>query len=195
MTEDTFGFDAAGVSDIQTMAGLLLGRRVDHSAHAQPRTGGLNAVILQPVDALATQAWNTAQLDAELWTIDGGDWSNLRQPQTIRHVSNGRQIAIPVGHAGLCVQDAAFWAVNIGTLDAATHPLTGHSTGVAAVLDPDADGDLVITDARLDFIRRDSQGEIPDGTLIQLAWISGSLTIVWADCEPHDDLTGLEAEP
>ena len=195
MTEDTFGFDAAGVRDIQTMAGLLLDRRVDHSADAQRRTGGLHAVVLQPADVLATQTWNTAELDATLWAIDAGDWADQRQPAKIRHISNGRQIAIPVGNAGLCVQDSAFWGVNIGTLAAATHPLTGHSTGRAAILDLDNTGDLVLTDDRLDFVRRDSQGEIADGTLIQLAWVSGSLTIVWADCDAHAALEGLEANP
>jgi len=87
------------------------------------------------------------------------------------------------------------WAVNIGSLAPASHPLTGHTTGVAAVLRVKDDGDLEITDDRRSFVRRDASGTIADGTLIQLASVSGRLTIVWADCEPHPDLEDLEAEP
>lgn len=87
------------------------------------------------------------------------------------------------------------WAVNIGSLAAATHPLTGHSTGVAGLLANSGD-DLVTTDARRSFIRRDTGGgTIADGTLIQLDIVSGKLSIVWADCDSHADLEGLEAVP
>lgn len=87
------------------------------------------------------------------------------------------------------------WAVNIGSLAAATHPLTGHSTGVAGLFAYSGD-DLVTTDARRSFIRRDTHGgTIADGTLIQLDIVSGKLSIVWADCDSHEDLEGLEAAP
>jgi len=89
----------------------------------------------------------------------------------------------------------AAWAVNIGSLASATHPLTGEASGVAAVLRVKDDGDLEITDDRRDFVRRDASGTIADGTLIQLASVSGRLTIVWADCEPHASLTGLDPTP
>lgn len=86
------------------------------------------------------------------------------------------------------------WAVNIGSLSPATHPLTCHSIGVAGTFVYCGDN-LLITDARKTFIRRDSSGTIADGTLIQLDIVSSKLTIVWADCQAHADLEGLVAAP
>jgi hypothetical protein len=87
------------------------------------------------------------------------------------------------------------WAINIGSLAPASHPLTGHTTGVAAVLRVKDDGDLEITDDRRSFVRRDAAGTLDDGTLIQLASVSGRLTVVWADCGPHESLTDLPLDP
>ena len=127
--------------------------------------------------------------------LNGINWADTVQPVAIRRISNGNQIAWPVGANGLCVQDAAFWAVNVGSLDPATHPLTGHTQGVAAVLAVKNDGHLEITTARLNFVRRDEADIIADGTLIQLAYVSGTLTIVWASCDSHADLEGLDPTP
>lgn len=133
--------------------------------------------------------------DRPLRELNGINWEDTTQTVPVRKISNGNQIAWPVGANGLCVQDSAFWAINIGLLSPATHPLTGHTEGVAAVLATADDGSLEITDNRLDFVRRDDAETIADGTLIQLAYVSGTLTIVWASCEPHPDLEGLDAEP
>lgn len=130
--------------------------------------------------------------DRPLRELNGIEWSDTVQPVPVRRITNGNQIAIPVGSNGLCVQDTEFWAVNIGTLAVATHPLTGHTEGVAAVLKVKADGDLEISEDRLDFVRRDGSGEIADGTLITLGYVSGTLTIKWADCQAHEDLEGLD---
>jgi hypothetical protein len=127
--------------------------------------------------------------------LDGANWTDTGQPATVRVLSNGQQIAWPMGRHGLCVQDSAFWAVNIGMLDPASHPLSGHTEGIAAVLEQQDDGTLTITDKRLDFVRRDEAEIINDGTLIQLAYVSGTLTIVWAACAPHDDLKDLDPTP
>jgi hypothetical protein len=86
------------------------------------------------------------------------------------------------------------WAVNIGSLPPATHPLTGARTGVAGLFTKDGE-DLETSDRRRSFIRRDGAGTIADGTLIQLGRVSGKWTIIWADCAAHADLKGLEAEP
>lgn len=94
----------------------------------------------------------------------------------------------------LPVANGPIWAVNIGSLGPATHPLTGHTTGVAAILD-NSSGNLVTTTKRRAFVRRDTTGTIADGTLIQLDSVSGRLTIVWADCAAHASLTGLAAVP
>lgn len=132
--------------------------------------------------------------DRPLRELNGIEWADTVQPVPVRRITNGNQIAWPVGANGLCVQDVTFWAVNVGSLAAATHPLTGHSEGVAAVLAVKDDGDLEITDARLDFVNRDGNA-VADGTLIQLQYCSGTLTIVWAACEAHEDLEGLEVAP
>jgi hypothetical protein len=47
----------------------------------------------------------------------------------------------------------------------------------------------------LNFVRRDEADIIADGTLIQLAYVSGTLTIVWASCDSHADLEGLDPTP
>lgn len=133
--------------------------------------------------------------DRPLRQLSGTTWADTVQPVPVRKISAGNQIAWPVGANGLCVQDPVFWAVNIGTLDPATHPLTGHAEGVAAVLAVKDDGNLEITDQRLDFVRRDNAEIIADGTLIQLGYCSGTLTIVWAACEPHPDLEDLDPTP
>lgn len=83
------------------------------------------------------------------------------------------------------------WAVNIGTLNPASHPLTGHTTGVAGLFTNSGDN-LAITDNRRRFIRRDASGTIADGTLIQLGKVSGKWTIIWADCAPHASLKNLD---
>ena len=94
------------------------------------------------------------------------------------------------------MQDTEFWAVNIGTLTPATNPLTGHSEGRAAVLEVKSDGNLEIKSERLDFVRRDTEGgDVADGTLITLGYVSGKLAVKWADCGRHVDLEGLEAKP
>ena len=129
-----------------------------------------------------------------LRNLNGSTWDDTGQPVPVRVLTNGQQIAWPVGRNGLCVQDTEFWAVNIGTLAPATHPLTGHAEGRAAVLAVKDDGNLEIKADRLDFVRRDTEGgDIEDGTLISLGYVSGTLTIKWADCAPHADLEGLEA--
>ena len=87
------------------------------------------------------------------------------------------------------------WAVNIGSLSAASHPLTGATAGVAGLFTKDGVDDLATSDKRRAFIRRDGAGTIADGTLIQLGKVSGRWTIIWADCAAHADLKGLEAEP
>lgn len=130
--------------------------------------------------------------DRPLRDLSGIAWADTVQPVPVRRISQGNQIAIPVGTLGLCVQDSEFWAVNIGTLAAATHPLTGHAEGRAAVLKVLSTGNLEISDDRLDFVRRDASGTIDDGTLITLGYVSGTLTIKWADCQSHADLEGLD---
>ena len=126
-----------------------------------------------------------------IYRISGIAWTDQTQAVPVRRISAGRQIAWPVGRHGLCVQDTAFWAVNVGSLAAATHPLTGHASGNAALLGVKTDGNLEIKSDRLPFVRRDASGVIADGTLIQLAYVSGTLTIVWADCAAHAALEGL----
>jgi hypothetical protein len=160
-------------------------------ARKSPVGGNTAVVVAEPAEFPAEDPDGTVK-QRSLRQLNGGDWEDTGQSQDVRRISNGRQIAWRVGSHGLCVQDSVFWAVNIGSLAAATHPLTGHSEGVAAVLKVLDNGNLEITDDRLDFVRRDSAGAIADGTLIQLAYVSGTLTIVWADCEPHVDLDDLE---
>lgn len=87
------------------------------------------------------------------------------------------------------------WAVNIGSLAPATHPLTGHSTGVAGLFRTNSSGNLETTNGRKSFIRRDMSGTIADGTLIQLDYVSGRLTIVWADCSSHVSIEAQVTAP
>lgn len=147
-------------------------------------------IVAEPSEFPAEDPDGTVN-DRPLRELNGIEWSDTVQPVPVRRITNGNQIAWPVGLNGLCVQDTEFWAVNIGTLAAATHPLTGHAQGTAAVLKVTAGGDLEISADRLDFVRRDASGTVADGTLITLGYVSGTLTIKWADCASHPDLEGL----
>jgi hypothetical protein len=163
------------------------------SANVNRSTG--NAVVVAGPQEFPGQDPEGTVNSRTIYRISGIAWADQTQAVPVRRISAGRQIAWPVGRHGLCVQDSAFWAVNIGSLAAATHPLTGHASGVAAVLGVKSDGNLEILTDRLNFVRRDGSSTIADGTLIQLAYVSGTLTIVWADCAPREALTGLEASP
>jgi hypothetical protein len=126
----------------------------------------------------------TPEQARELWQ----DYQSRKQlPARVQQHYPQRPVVFPAEYTS--------WAGNIGSLAPATHPLTGHTTGVAAVLRVKDDGDLEITNDRRAFVRRDASGTIADGTLIQLSSVSGRLTIVWADCEPHPDLEGLDPTP
>jgi hypothetical protein len=195
MATEVNGFDDNDTRRISDTVAIVLGTQsaqgsIDRSSDVQL------PVIVQPVDTLrALEKFMTSTFDVTLWTLSGDEFEDLKTAEPVRLITNGKQIALPVAGVGLCVVDPEFWAVNIGTLLPATHPLTGHRTGRAAVLELNDEGDLIITDKRLDFIRRDASGDIEDGTLITLGYVSGSLTIKWADCQPHEDLEGLEADP
>lgn len=96
--------------------------------------------------------------------------------------------------------NSPYWAVNIGTLAVPTLSvvdgvISGKTTGVAAILDRQADGRPKVTDRRESFERYSDGDEIADGTLIQLDNVSGKITIVFANCEPTPGLQGLELEP
>lgn len=180
----------------------ILGRMIDSAQDGSnigdPRKapiGGNNPVVVAEAIEFPAEDPDGVVKQRTLRKRNGATWEDTGQSISVQRLSNGRQIAWPVGAHGFCVQDTAFWAVNIGSLAAATHPLTGHAEGVAGVLKVLATGNLEITDDRLDFVRRDASGAIEDGTLIQLAYVSGTLTIVWADCEPHADLEGLDPTP
>jgi hypothetical protein len=195
MTTEVNGFDDNDTRRISDTVAIVLGTQSAQGSVSRQSDVQL-PVIVQPVDTLRSLAkWMTSQFDVTIHTIDGDEWKDEKTASPIRLVTNGKQIALPVAGVGLCVVDSEFWAVNIGTLLPATHPLTGHRVGRAAVLELNSEGDLEITDDRLDFIRRDASGEIEDGTLITLGHVSGSLTIKWADCTSHEDLEGLEANP
>lgn len=195
MTNEVFGFDGKDTRRIFETVDIVLGTQSGEGSSARTSDVAL-PVIVKPVDTLVTlAAFMTSQFDVTLWTLSGDEWQDLQAAEPIRLVTNGKQIALPVAGVGLCVADSEFWAVNIGTLAPATHPLTGHATGRAAVLELNDEGDLIITNKRLDFIRRDASGDVEDGTLITLGYVSGSLTIKWSDCQPHEDLEGLEATP
>jgi hypothetical protein len=192
---DVFGYSETDTRRISETVSRVLGTQ---STDTQPPRSSDVAlpVIVQPVDVLRSlEKFMTSTFDVTLWTMSGEEFEDLKTAEPVRLVTNGKQIALPVAGVGLCVVDPEFWAINIGTLLPATHPLTGHRTGRAAVLELNDEGDLIITDKRLDFIRRDASGDIEDGTLITLGYVSGSLTIKWADCQPHEDLEGLEANP
>lgn len=93
-----------------------------------------------------------------------------------------------------------FWAVNIGScaapsLSVSTGVITGQSSGVAALLSGVTFTRAEVTDGREAFMRMDDGGVIADGTLIQLQRVSGKMCCVFANCDPTDGLTGLEAEP
>lgn len=109
-----------------------------------------------------------------------------------------RQFAFPRRQQRAVVatgDNTLIWAVNIGSLAPATHPLTGHSTGVAGLFQTNSSGNLETTNGRKSFIRRDMSGTIADGTLIQLDYVSGRLTIVWADCSSHVSIEAQVTAP
>lgn len=195
MTTEVYGFDGTDTRRIFETVEMVLGTQSGEGSSARASDVAL-PVVVKPVDTLVTLAeFMTSQFDVTLWTLSGDEWEDLKAAEPVRLVTNGKQIALPVSGVGLCIADSEFWAINIGTLSAASHPLNGHATGRAAVLEMNDEGDLVITNKRLDFIRRDRSGGVADGTLITLGYVSGSLTIKWADCEAHDDLKGLQADP
>lgn len=184
--------DDAGALALAALIGDAAGSSGGQTRSA-PATFGTPVIVAEPTEFPSADPDGTVN-NRTLQQIDGDEWADSGQPMPVRRISAGRQIAVPCGRHGLCVQDATFWAVNVGTLAAATHPLTGHSEGVAAVLGVKTDGDLEITDGRLPFVNRDGNA-VSDGTLIQLQYCSGTLTIVWAACEAHAALEGLEVAP
>ena len=176
----------------RALSALIAGysESVEAGTAPQYRSVASPVIVAEPTEFPSEDPEGTVKA-RNLRLLNGATWDDTKQPVNVRKITNGRQIAWPVGRHGLCVQDQAFWAVNIGSLAAATNPLTGHTTGNAAVLESDSSGNLTIKSARLEFVRRDASGTIDDGTLIQLAYVSGTLTIVWADCTSHADLEGL----
>ncbi len=171
------------------------------------RSFGNPVIVAGPKD-LPSKDNNRPQA-RRLQSFNGAKFSASDSTRVIRRITNGRQIAFPVGILGMCVRDDAFWAINIGSLAAPTLTVTttgtgddtvktislGALAGVAAVLEVDQDGKLKSTKERLSFVRWDDGGTIADGTLIQLAYVSGSLTLVFANCSPTTALTGLAAAP
>lgn len=141
--------------------------------------------------------------------FDGATFSDSESTRLIRRITNGDNIAFPAGPLGMCIRDDAFWAVNIGSLTAPTLTVTSSgsgstlvktisgvsTTGKAAVIEVANDGKLRVVNKRLSFVRWDDGGTIADGTLIQLAYVSGSLTMVYANCSATSGLTGLTATP
>ena len=145
-----------------------------------------------------------------LQKFDGATYSESESTEMIRRITNGRNIAFPVGRLGMCVRDDAFWAINVGSLVAATLTVTSSGSGddtvktisrgsspigKAAVIEVQDDGAIKSTRERLQFVRWDDGGTIADGTLIQLAYVSGTLTLVAANCAATSGLTGLAASP
>jgi hypothetical protein len=199
---DVFGYSETDTRRISETVSRVLGTQ---STDTQPprSSDAQLAVVTKPIDVLRELKWMTSTFDVTMHTIDGAAWKDENTAEPIRLISNGLQIAAPIAGVGLCVRDDAFWAVNIGSLAAPTITvsgtpklITGASTsGKAAVLEVTEDGDLRVTTKRLRFVRRDDGGTIADGTLIQLAYVSGSLTIVHANCGPKAGLTGLPADP
>lgn len=89
-----------------------------------------------------------------------------------------------------------FWAVNIGScaapsLSVSSGVITGFTTGTAALLK----GFLEVTSGRATYTRADDGGTIADGTMIQLMFVSGKLSSVYANCGPTTGLTGLPEVP
>lgn len=194
MTTDVYTFDETGVRRISETVNKVLGTQLADPLSLNPSEAAL-PVMVQPLQTLRSlEKFMTSTFDVSLWTLDGEAFSDLKSAEPVRLITNGRQIALPVSGIGLCVADAAFWAVNVGSLPGATHPLTGHSIGRAALLRILPNGNLEVTEERADFVHRDNN-TVQDGTLIQLSYVSGSLTIVWAACGSHASLTGLSAEP
>lgn len=106
---------------------------------------------------------------------------------------------------GFAISDSKpFWAVNIGELAAPTLLVTGTTTklisgmstsGRAAALEMQSDGKFKVTNQRLSFVRMDDGDTIQDGTLIQLDYVSGALTLMFANCAPTTGLQGLTLTP
>lgn len=95
-------------------------------------------------------------------------------------------------------QPGPFWAVNVGDFDEATHPLTGAVYGTAALLryvDSSINDDLVVTNIRTPYLRRDKGGTIDDGTLIMLDVVGSRLTLVWSDCSAVEEFEDIEPAP
>lgn len=169
----------------------------------QPRrpSGNLSPVIVAEASEVPTEDPEGFVNPRTLRQLNGATWEDTGQSLPVRRLTNGRQIAVPVGLHGFCVRDDAFWAVNVGTSAAPTITVSAgvisgmSSSGVAAVLKTRSDGKLEVTDDRLTYSRLDDGGSIEDGTLIQLAYVSGNLTCVHANCGPTTGLTGLEATP
>ena len=170
--------------------------------------GGTPVVCGGPKD-LPCKDQNRPQL-RRLKKFNGAAFSDSESTRLIRRITNGNIIAFPAGILGMCVRDDAFWAINIGSLVAPTLTVTssgsgdatvktisrGSSTiGKAAVIEVQNDGTIKSTRERLEFVRWDDGGTIADGTLIQLAYVSGSLTLVYANCSATSGLTGLVASP
>ena len=189
---DTFG--------ARVLSSVIANAIVDNQGVPSSQVKGYgNPVIVAGPKELPC-ADNSRPQERRLQDFDGAKFTESDSTQKIRRITNGNQIAWPTGRLGLCVRDDAFWAVNIGECDAAEllvdgDEISGASEGIAAVLQVTDEGKLLITDDRLDFVRWDDGDTILDGTMIQLAYVSGSLTLIFANCEPTDGLQELEADP
>ena len=178
---------------------------------ASPQTAAPNAgniVVAEPVELPSKDPEGVVN-NRTIRSLNGATWSDTGQGVPVRRITNGRQLAFPVANLGRCVVDGAFWAINIGSLAAPTLTITstgsgstlsktisGVSTsGIAAVLEVQSDGNLKSTADRLAFVRWDDGGTIADGTLIQLGYVSGTLTLLFANCAATSGLTGLTASP
>jgi hypothetical protein len=199
---DTFG--------ARVLSSVIANAIVDNQGvpSSQVKGYGNPVIVAGPKDLPCAD--NSRPQERRLQDFDGAKFTASDSTQKIRRITNGKQIAWPTGRLGMCVRDDAFWAVNIGSLVAPSITATssgsgdamiktisrGTSTiGKAAVLEVQSDGKLKSTRERLEFIRWDDGTEIADGTLIQLAYVSGSLTLIFANCSATPGLTGLAASP
>lgn len=185
----------------RVLKGLIDGAAVEDQGIPVPTHQGSGNPVIVGSPAVFPCDDNETAKRRRLHSRAGRVWSPSDNASPVRRIGNGRQIAWPVGRHGLCVQDAAFWAVNVGDLDAPTLSVTGDvlsgaaTTGIAAVLEVTDTGDFRISNRRLQFVRWDDGGTILDGTLIQLAYVSGTLTCVYANCDITTGLDGLESNP
>lgn len=143
------------------------------------------------------------------WTpLAGGAWPTKVGARTLNGSPFRRgstQAAEFIHGIGFAISASGpFWAVNIGELAAPTLLVTGTTTklisgfstsGLAAVLEVQSDGKFKVTNKRLSFVRWDDGDTVQDGTLIQLDYVSGALTIVFANCAPTAGLQGLVTSP